>query len=74
MSSAKRPPLHRIIVLLGPLVEKIFIPEDSVKLRASLINKLNNIGDRGQPCLTPLLILKEFDEMPSQEAQAEDVR
>jgi len=44
-SSAKRLSQH--------LFYEIFTPYLSQLLTISLMNMLNNIGDKGQPCLTP---------------------
>jgi hypothetical protein len=41
------------------------IPYLSQLLKISLMNKLNKIGERGQPWRTPFLILNDSDNSPS---------
>jgi len=62
ISSAKRPPQQ----YLSP----IEIPYLSHLLKMSLMNKLNKIGERGQPLSTPFLILNDSDNCPSTLTQA----
>jgi len=35
------------------------IPSSEKSLKMSLINRLKRIGDSGQPCQTPFIILKD---------------
>jgi hypothetical protein len=53
MASAKRPPQHRLTPIGTPYLSQSF--------NISLMNKLNKIDERRQPCQTPFLILKYSD-------------
>ena len=53
ISSAKRPPQY--------LLPSILTPNLLHFLNTSLIKRLNKIGERGQPCLTPRWILNESE-------------
>jgi len=57
MASAKRPPQHRLTPIGTPYLSQSF--------NISLMNKLNKIDERRQPCQTPFLILKYSDNWPS---------
>jgi len=53
ISSAKSPPQH--------LDSPKGIPSSETSLKMSLIKRLKRIGDSGQPCLTPFIILKDSE-------------
>jgi len=50
--------------------ESIYTPYLSQLYSTPLINRLNKIGDRGHPCLTPRLIEKSSDRLPLKKARA----
>jgi len=54
ISSAKSPPQHLIDLPKG-------IPISEKSLKMLLINRLKRIGDSGQPCLTPFIILNDSE-------------
>jgi len=62
MSSAKRPPQQRLSPIEMPYLLQL--------LKISLMNKLNKIGERGQPWRTLFLILNDSDNCPSTPTQA----
>ena len=41
------------------------IPSSEESLKMSLINRLKRIGDSGHTCLTPFIILKDSDYLPT---------
>jgi len=62
MSSAKRSPQQRLSPIEMPYLLQL--------LKVSLMNKLNKISERGQPCQTSFLILNDSDNCPSTLTQA----
>jgi len=65
MPSVNNPPQQRLCPILTPYFSHL--------LRISLIKKLNRMGERGQPYLTPRLIINTSDNISKTLSRALDV-